>query len=175
MPRIRSVHPGLFTDEAFMGLSDAAQIFFVGILTECDDQGVFEWKPNTLRARLRPVKDGSVEPLLSELEASNNVSSYELDGRKYGAVRNFRIWQRPKKPNSIHPLPKELRTYVGLTGRSSPPVPHQFGTGSENPPQMEEVVREEEPRRVRKEVKGETIKGTYGTDGAAWPNGGAHG
>jgi hypothetical protein len=67
MARIRSVHPGLFTDEAFVQLSPSAQIFWIGLLTESDDHGVFEWKPVTLKMRLLPLCDGSVEPLLQEL------------------------------------------------------------------------------------------------------------
>ncbi len=119
MGRIRSVHPGLFTDEAFISLSDAAQVFFIGLWTEADDQGVFEWKPITLRARLRPAKDGSVEELLAELEANNCVKRFSFGGRQFGAVRNFRKYQRPKKPNSTHVLPDEFRTYVALSGSSS--------------------------------------------------------
>ena len=155
MARIRSVHPGLFTDEAFMALSDAAQVLFIGLWTEADDQGVFEWKPVTLRARLRPAKDGSIEPMLSELEAANCILRYEISGRKLGAIRNFCRYQRPKKPNSVFPTTPEIRTYTGLSGASSeldedeaasvpkkeeptplqtPPVPPK----SEKSPQMED-------------------------------------
>lgn len=121
MARIRSVHPGLFTDAEFAFLSDAAQIFAVGLWTECDDQGAFEWKPRELKLRLRPGKDGSIEPLLAELEAANIIMSYEHDGRKYGLVRNFKRFQRPKKPNSIHFIPPHFRTYVGSSDNSSNP------------------------------------------------------
>lgn len=122
MARIRSVHPGLFTDEAFAVLSCDAQMFFIGIWTEADDQGVFEWKPMTLRMRLRPSKDGDVSPLLAELEDANSVKRFELDGKSYGAVRNFRKWQRPEKPKARLPLPEELRSYVGLSPTDHQPV-----------------------------------------------------
>jgi hypothetical protein len=131
MARIRSVHPGLFTDEAFATLSDAAQIFAIGLWTECDDQGAFEWKPFNLRMRLRPGKDGSVEPLLAELEAANMIRSYEHEGRKFGLVRNFRKYQRPKKPNAVHFIPPELLPYVGLKPPSSEPAPHYSEVSSE--------------------------------------------
>lgn len=113
MPRIRSVFPGLFTDEAFVSVSDSAQIFLVGIWTQCDDQGAFEWKPLSLRMRLRPTKDGPVEPLLAELEGANLIKSYEHDGRKYGIVRNFLKWQRPKSPSNVHFIPDNFRNYIG--------------------------------------------------------------
>jgi hypothetical protein len=147
MARIRSIHPGLFTDEAFASLSDAAQIFLIGLWTECDDRGAFEWKPVTLRMRLRPVKDGSVEPLLAELQAVNIIRSYEHDGRQLGLVRNFCRFQRPKKPNSVHFIPHEFRTYVGLTESSSEPKqpePIPIPQKGEIAPQMEDGGEEKE-------------------------------
>lgn len=137
MARIRSVHPGLFTDEGFVTLSPTARVFMIGLWTEADDQGVFEWKPITLKMRLLPVDNADINALLAELVVANNIKSYELDGRKYGAIRNFRIFQRPKKPNEIHVLPDEFRTYVGLSGDDTEPdlgIPH---TSGENHPQME--------------------------------------
>lgn len=113
MARIRSVHPGLFTDDAFIQLSDAAQIFWVGLWTEADDQGVFEWKPATLKLRLRGASVLPVEPLLAELAALDCVRQFEFGGRQFGAVRNFQRFQRPKRPNRTHVLPPEFRTYVG--------------------------------------------------------------
>lgn len=149
MSRIRSVHPGLWTDEAFVCLSDAAQIFFIGLWTECDDQGAFEWKPIQLRLKLRGNRDGSVEPILAELQAANCILRYEYQGRKYGLVRNFQRFQRPKKPNSIHHIPPQFLWYVGEKGAnleqppsveadSSEAVPHQFPTSGEKSPQMED-------------------------------------
>lgn len=141
MARIRSIHPSLFTDEQFAGLSDAAQIFYLGLLTEADDQGIFEWKPVTLRMRLRPTKDGAADALLSEIEAADKIASYEIDGRKYGAIRNFRKFQRPKSPNAIHPTTQHWRIYVGLEKRTSEPPADKrppFPQKGEIAPQMEE-------------------------------------
>lgn len=149
MARIRSVHPGLFTDEAFVSLSSDAQIFLIGLWTEADDQGVFEWKPVSLRMRLRPAKDGAVDGLLEEIETVNIIRSFEFEGRKYGAIRNFRKYQRPKSPNSIHPVTDDIRNYVGLTqaiseiddgggGGTSEIDDDERATTSEIPPQMED-------------------------------------
>lgn len=138
MARIRSVHPGLFTDEAFVALSSDAQIFLIGLWTEADDQGVFEWKPVSLRMRLRPTKDGAVDGLLEELQAANAIRSFEADGRKYGAVRNFRRYQRPKSPNAVHPIPDDFRNYVGLTQSISEIDDDEGAATSEIAPQRKE-------------------------------------
>jgi hypothetical protein len=138
MARIRSVHPGLFTDEIFVSLSAFARLLFIGIWTECDDRGAFEWKPVTLKMRLLPVDNSDVGALLAELRLANAVRYYELDGRQYGAVRNFCKYQRPKKPNYIHPIDDDFPTYVALSHRSSEPVLQK----GEIAPQMEDGEKE---------------------------------
>lgn len=145
MARIRSIHPSLFTDEAWVSCSPLARILYVGLMTDADDQGLFEWKTLQIKMRLLPADNVDVAQLLAELVAANLIASLESGGKKLGAIRYFRRFQRPKKPNSIFLLPPEWRTYVGLEGGSSEPeaddeaeVPNQFGTGGENPPQMED-------------------------------------
>lgn len=139
MARIRSVHPGFFTDDAFVSCSVLARLLFIGVLTESDDQGVFEWNPVKLKMRLLGADACDVAELLGELLAVNAVHPFEADGRRYGAVRNFRRWQRPKKPNHVHPLPDHLRTYVALP----PAVPHEVP--SECPPEPEPVLEKGGP------------------------------
>jgi hypothetical protein len=130
--RIRSVHPGLFTDEAFMAASMAARVLLIGLWTEADDRGVFKWTPLTLKARLMPVDPVDVAALLDELVAVKFVERFEAeDGHHYGVIRNFCRFQRPKKPRHVHPLPDKFRNFVGLNEA-------EFPTGGEKSPQMEE-------------------------------------
>lgn len=142
MSRIRSIHPGLWTDEDFVTLSPLARLLYMGIWNECDDKGIFEWKPLTLKMRLLPGDNADVAQLLAEIEAIGAVRRYEIAGKAYGAVRNFCKFQRPKKPNNIHPVGPEILTYVGHSGEFEAsevsPVPHQFPTASENAKQMED-------------------------------------
>lgn len=148
MSRIRSIHPGLWTDEAFMGLSAHARLLVIGIWTEAFDDGVFEWKPLTLKARIFPVDTVDLPALLAELVAGSFVRREEFEGRQIGLIRNFRQYQRPKKPNSSGMLKPEWGTFVGIPDDDGEPVPHQSGTGGEKPPQMEDGggrVKEESP------------------------------
>lgn len=156
MARIRSIHPGIFTDDEYMALSFPARELIKGIWCECDDYGVFEWRPNTLKARILPADNVDVTSLLAELVKHRFCQSFDYDGKRYGAVRNFRKYQRPKKPTSSYPFPPQIRAYVGLDGDGFPPsgdnpphgseqsaskphpVPHQFPTGEEKSPQMED-------------------------------------
>ncbi|HEY0836722.1 MAG TPA: hypothetical protein VGE72_22620 [Azospirillum sp.] len=121
MARIRSVHPGLFTDEAFVSCTPLARLLSIGLWTEADDYGVFEWKPVTIKMRLLPVDNADVGALLAELEAGNLIRRFSANGKEYGAVRNFCRYQRPKKPKAHYPLPAELRTYLALSAPGGEP------------------------------------------------------
>lgn len=130
MARIRSIHPGLFTDEAFMSASAHARLLIIGIWTEAWDDGVFEWKPLTLKAKLFPVDAVDVPALLEELVSLDFIRAFEA-GKKYGAIRNFQKYQKPKKPNSSEVLPASLSSYVK-------PVTNQSGTSGGKDDLMED-------------------------------------
>lgn len=134
MSRIRSIHPGFFTDEELVAISMAARLLIIGLGIEADDKGVFEWKPITIKMRIFPVDNVDIPELLAELVQAKAIKQYEIDGRKYGAIRNFRLFQRPKTPNDVHPMPDDFRNWVGLTPAVSPPIPRS----GEKSPQMED-------------------------------------
>ncbi len=157
MARIRSIHPAIFADEAFMTLTVEAPLaipLLLGIWAESDDGGIFEWKPLTLKAKALPAIGASeITVLLGALVENNFIRCFELDGRKLGAVRNFVRFQRPKKPKLVLPFTPDIGRYVGYnpdgsrpnagTGRPSDddeaePVPNSGETSSELSPQMKE-------------------------------------
>lgn len=161
-----------------MALSFPARELIKGIWCEADDQGVFEWKPLTLKAKIMPADAVDTVALLAELTDGEFVTRFEQEGKSYGAVRNFRKYQRPKKPNSTHVLPPEFRIYVGLSDDTpepgndkSPSVPSQSPPSGGKPPQMEdeggrrekeeEVERSESPSRELRSPPGEyAFRGT---------------
>lgn len=114
MARIRSLHPGQWFDEEFVSCTFPARLLALALRSMADDQGVFEWKPVQIKMQALPADTIEVGPLLEELLANNQVQRFESGGKAYGAIRNFRKWQRPEKPKVVHPLPANLRRYVGL-------------------------------------------------------------
>lgn len=141
MARIRSIHPALFTDEAFVSVSMSARVLLMGIWTEADDQGVFDWKPVTLKMRLMPVDNVDVAGLLAELEQAGMVKRFEQDGRSLGAIRNFCKFQRPKTPKYRAIKSADIRTFVASTypaSETDDAEPEPFLQNGEMPPQMEE-------------------------------------
>jgi hypothetical protein len=155
MSRIRSIHPGIFTDESFVAVSMTARVLVPGLWVEADDNGIFEWKPLTLKMKVFPADNVDLDALLAELLNADIIKRFTVDGKDYGAVRNFGRYQRPKKPSYKHPLPPELRTYVHSKDDSSPPVPNQFPTSTEK-----SFQREEEGGR-RKEKKDAAPSGAH--------------
>ena len=145
MARIRSIHPGQWTDEAFVAVSPLARLLALGLRNEADDEGVFPWKPLTLKMRLLPADNADVADLLAELEAANIVRKYEVGGSHYGAIRNFYLFQRPKFPKITHPRLAWVPAYCGRKGDRLPdedaigsePLEERFGTDAEIAPQME--------------------------------------
>lgn len=148
MARIRSVHPSLFTDEAWVSCSPLARVLFIGLWTDADDQGLFEWKPLQLKMRLLPGDGADVTALLAELADVDLVKAYDVDGKRYGAIKDFRKFQRPQKPNAIHPLPEIIREYVGLAASNPTPVADQSRTGTGKSPQMEDGEEDVEDTTV---------------------------
>lgn len=142
MSRIRSIHPGLWTDEAFVTLTPFARLMFIGMWNECDDKGIFAWSPLKLKMRVLPADNLDAADLLAEMESAGLVRSYEFDGKRYGVVRNFARYQRPKKPNDIYPASAEILLFAGMSTEQAQlhawQVPNQFPTGGEKPPQREE-------------------------------------
>lgn len=138
MARIRTIHPGLYTDEAFASLSMAARVLIIGIWSHADDGGGFEWKPLTLKMRIFPADMLDVAPLLEELVQNDVVMKYDVEGKTYGAVRNFGRWQRPKKPSRFVPMPESVRNYActndGEKGTGPEPVENEARS---NEPKME--------------------------------------
>ena len=73
-----------------------------------------------------------VVTLLDELVGGGRIAKFEVEGRSYGAVRNFRKFQRPKKPHYFHPRTPGVEEWTCLDTSekhtSSVPVPHQSPT-----------------------------------------------
>ena len=152
MSRIRSIHPGLWTDEVFVSLGSFARLLFMGMWNECDDKGTFPWSPLQMKMRILPADNVDAGALMAELEAAGCIMKYEIAGKAFGAVRNFAKFQRPKAPNDIHPATPEALVFAGHEPveavTDTPEVPKDFPNASEKPPQMEEGEEEEGEEEV---------------------------
>lgn len=149
MARIRSIHPALFTDEAFVTLSPLARVLLLGIWTEADDHGAFDWKPLTLKMRVLPADNADVTALLGELATANVVKQVEIGEKAIGLVRNFCRFQRPKNPSYRITLPTDYWSYVGMNKDGS--IPNHQSSPSATPAEPEPDPPAPETRPQRKE------------------------
>lgn len=155
MARIRSIHPEFFTDDAVMEMTPWCQLMLIGIWTQCDDAGVFEWKPVVIKARVLPAADVKIADLMAEAVAAKAIERFDVNGIAYGVVRNFCRFQKPKKPTVKYPRTEAMEK---LAGYAPPPVGNQFPTdyepvGDEWRTGDRPVPTGEEGRGGEKEVK----------------------
>lgn len=150
MARIRSIHPGLTSDESYMSMSMIAKAAWTPLWMQCDDHGIFEWKPIVLKALIFPADNVDFAAVLGEFEKLDCVRRITIDGKQYGLVRNFAKYQRPKNPSYRHfkadNIPSDVASYIGVKGSPPPALPQLSGSPTENTPQMKEEggSREEE-------------------------------
>ncbi|BAO90726.1 hypothetical protein [Caballeronia cordobensis] len=98
MGRIRTVKPKLFTHE---GLFDAEhesglplRLAFIGLFTEADREGRFQWRPRTLKAAILPFDDLDFSHVLDALATRGFLVKYaSRSGEKLGAIPTFRHHQ----------------------------------------------------------------------------------
>jgi hypothetical protein len=114
MARIRNVKPDFFRHEGLQDLEKAnpgkyPMFVFEGLWTKCDRQGVFEWKPRSLKLDILPFLDFCMEESLKILETAGYVQKYAVDGKEYGIIQTFRkhqIISRAEQNNiNVFPLP----------------------------------------------------------------------
>lgn len=138
--RIRSLHPTQWTDPEFLNCSYLARLLALALRNEADDNGIFPWKLGNLELLLLPRDKPNMDELMQELIDQKQIVFFESNGVKYGAIRNFHLFQSPKRPTYKHPLPldSELVGYMFHTPpeqlpdnsrTTHPPTPPGKGKG----------------------------------------------
>ena len=104
MARIRTVKPELFRHEKLQDLEAEhanlhPMLVFIGLFTQCDKNGVFEWRPRQLALDILPfVWKGSTGEALGKsltlLRENDLVTHVEKDGKQYGIIPTFNKHQR---------------------------------------------------------------------------------
>ncbi|GHT52929.1 hypothetical protein FACS1894106_2740 [Spirochaetia bacterium] len=114
MSRIRNVRPEFFRHE---GLQDIEKqnpgkypmFVFEGLWTKCDRQGVFEWKPRSLKLDILPFLDFDMSESLAILLKAKYIKKYIVEGKEYGIIITFLKHQKisfaEQKNQNVYPLP----------------------------------------------------------------------
>lgn len=97
--RIRSVKPQLFQHEGLNDLEAANPglhviLTFIGLFTQADGEGLFEWKPRTLKLHILPFVEYDQAAALQKLCDAGHILYYKFEGKEYGKIINFTKHQR---------------------------------------------------------------------------------
>jgi hypothetical protein len=119
MARIRTVKPEFFQHErlheAEVESGLPLRLAFVGLWTQCDREGRFEWRPARLKLNILPWDDVDFSRVLDALVTRGFVVQYTVDGQEIGAIPSWRKHQVINNRESASELPeqpknKKLRT-----------------------------------------------------------------
>lgn len=138
--RIRTIKPEAHLDEILWDLEQETglPIFraFTGLWTQADREGRFEWRPRALKSCVLPYWDGDFSRVLDALATRGFVVRYEVDGREYGVVRNFKKHQviNHREQESVLPPPpkkdtESQRVEHASTAREARVPGHALGEG----------------------------------------------
>lgn len=122
MARIRTIKPSFFTSLTIASLTPEQRLTFVGLWTHVDDDGRCIYDPRLIKAALWALDERlarDVEEDVAALQEASLIVLYEVDERRYLAIRTWAEHQRiPKPTRSILPSPDqgvEFRVSAGQT------------------------------------------------------------
>ncbi len=142
MARIRTVKPELFRHEKLQDLEAEhanlhPMLVFIGLFTQCDKNGVFEWRPRQLALDILPfVWKGSTGEALGKsltlLRENDLVTHVEKDGKQYGIIPTFNKHQRISGKEKSDPARfPEASEFVEVSSREA--LGKQQGSTGEAP------------------------------------------
>lgn len=118
MARIRTVKPELLRHEGLYELEQQTglpvRLGFIGLLTSCDREGRFKWRPRVLKLDALPFDDLDFSRVLDALESRGFVVKYKVGTEIYGYIPTFLVHQsiNNKEAQSVLPSPDEARVII---------------------------------------------------------------
>lgn len=114
MSRQRFIHPEFWTDPTIGKLEYIDRLFFLGCISNADDEGRLLGDPAYLRSIMFPyddIKIAEVEKIRNRVIATcRNLLFYNVDGTNYLAFRQWSRYQSPRYPKpSRLPCPPETQ------------------------------------------------------------------
>jgi len=125
MAKIRTIKPQFWLNESLAECTPSARLFYIGLWNFVDDdKGVFQWKPNRLKAQIFPYDNIKVEKLLQELVDIGVIKQFQYEGQEYGYIPSFSNHQKIDKRFFRSIVPEESLPDVNT---ASTPRAHHAG------------------------------------------------
>jgi hypothetical protein len=122
MARIRTIKPSFFRSDDVSALPLRARLTWIGLWTQCDDQGRAKDHARLIKADiwpLDPVSLADIEEDLETLAGHGRIVRYEVDGQRYLEITNWRAHQAIQKPTASRIPPPDKAT---VNGSATPTV-----------------------------------------------------
>jgi hypothetical protein len=106
----RILKESICTSENLNGLTPESEIFFYRLITQLDDFGRMDARPAVLRAKCFPLRmdmitEADIKEWLSELEESNLINIYQVEGHSYLCATTWEKHQQRRAKNPKYPGP----------------------------------------------------------------------
>ena len=105
MPRARNIKPGFFMNEYLAECDLAARLLFIGLWCLADREGRLEDRPKRIGAFVFPYEQYDIDSLLDQLAECGFIIRYQVDGKKYIQVVNFKKHQNPHVREAASEIP----------------------------------------------------------------------
>lgn len=108
--RARSIKPGICDNEVLGTADPFYTLLFERLWMIADREGRLEDRPLRIKAQAFPYRDGlDVEPMLAWLAKEGFIVRYEIDGKRYIQVLEFKKHQKPhaNEQDSVIPPPRK--------------------------------------------------------------------
>jgi hypothetical protein len=116
-PRIRTLKPEVWEDEAVGALGPWERLLFIGLITMADDEGRLRALPSAIAGHIFPYDElapAKILKLLDAVHATGLVVRYTHQGTDYVQVKG---WDKHQKINRPQPssLPAPSVSTIGAT------------------------------------------------------------
>lgn len=157
MARNRMINPGIWASEDFSKLSMFARLVWIGLISNADDEGRGRANMAFLKSQIFPFDDElslkKIENALQEIKNFMKIDFYEVDGKKFYQLNNWKKFQKVEKPS-----PSQIPINPENTNGSQIKFGEHSGNGrgivTENSPGVHGVIGEESvpKKEIEKEI-----------------------
>lgn len=123
MARIRTIKPSFFRSEDVSVLPLRARLTWIGLWTHCDDAGRAKDNARLIKGDVWPLDDVNLREIEEDLETlagHGRIVRYEVDGKRYLEIANWRDHQAISKPTASK-IPGPGTDRASQPDRPSPP------------------------------------------------------
>ena len=110
MPRKRIIDPDFWVDEIIGKLDFKTMLLYIGLWNLADSEGIIEDSEEKIRVQLFPYKKHTkITKSIKALIDFGKLIPYEVDGKKYLLIKNFKKWQKESHPTYKYPKPPQFQ------------------------------------------------------------------